>query len=77
MHTALPESLWEENEAITRTVGAVQKPRPQWDFQLLTEAGFEWVCIDRGVYRRIYQEIDEFYNPVPVFSIAAGKPAEA
>lgn len=73
-HKLLSESLWEENQAITREVGAVQRPRPQWDFQLLTEAGFEWICVDHGVYRRIYREIDEFYNPVPIFSIAAVKP---
>ena len=73
-HKLVPESLRTENDAITRAVGAVQKPRPQWDYQLLTDAGFEWICIDRGVYRRIYKEIDEFYNPVPIFLIAARKP---
>lgn len=73
-HKLVPESLRAENEAITRAVGAVQKPRPEWDHQLLTEAGFEWICIDSGVYRRIYKEIDEFYNPVPIFLIAARKP---
>ena len=46
---------------------------PQWDVQLLVEAGFERICVDMGVYRRIYAEIDEFYNPTPIFTIAAYK----
>ena len=54
-------------------VGAYQMPRPQWDVQLLVEAGFERVTVDMGVYRRIYAEIDEFYNPTPIFTIAAFK----
>ena len=29
--------------------------------------------VDTGIHRRIYSEIDEFYNPVPIFGIAAYK----
>ena len=54
-------------------IGAYQMPRPQWDVQLLVEAGFERVLVDMGVYKRIYKEIDEFYNPTPIFTIAAYK----
>ena len=57
-HKLVPDFLHEENEAITMEVGAYHQPRPQWDYQLLTDAGFEWICIDSGVYRRIYKEID-------------------
>ena len=39
----------------------------------LVEAGFERVLVDVGVYKRIYKEIDEFYNPTPIFTIAAYK----
>jgi hypothetical protein len=44
--------------------------------QLLIEAGFERIMVDMGVYRRIYAEVDEFFNPTPIFTIAAFKPQE-
>ena len=72
-HKLVPEDLTRENEAITMELSAYQGPRPQWDVQLLVEAGFERICVDMGVYRRIYAEIDEFYNPTPIFTIAAYK----
>ena len=72
-HKLVPDYLHAENEAITLEVGAYQQPRPQWDVQLLVEAGFERICVDMGVYKRIYAEIDEFYNPTPIFTIAAFK----
>ena len=75
-HKLVPEYMKAENEAITMEVGAYQMPRPQWDVQLLVEAGFELVTVDMGVYRRIYREIDEFYNPTPIFAIAAFKKSQ-
>ncbi|MBO5544141.1 MAG: class I SAM-dependent methyltransferase [Oscillospiraceae bacterium] len=72
-HRMVPDYMRAENDAITMEIGAYQQPRPQWDVQLLVEAGFERVCVDMGVYRRIYAEIDEFYNPTPIFTIAAYK----
>jgi ubiquinone/menaquinone biosynthesis C-methylase UbiE len=72
-HKLVPDFLHEENEAITMEVGAYHQPRPQWDVQLLVEAGFERIIVDVGVYRRIYAEIDEFFNPTPIFTIAAYK----
>ena len=75
-HKQVPAYMKEENDAITMEVGAYQGPRPQWDVQLLVESGFERVTVDMGVYRRVYAEVDEFYNPTPIFTIAAFK-AEA
>ena len=72
-HKLVPDYMKAENDAITMEVGAYHGPRPQWDVQLLVEAGFERVTVDMGVYKRIYAEIDEFFNPVPVFAIAAVK----
>ena len=72
-HKLVPEEMKAENDAITMEVGAYQMPRPQWDVQLLVEAGFERITVDMGVYKRIYAEIDEFYNPTPIFTIAAYK----
>lgn len=72
-HKLVSEDMKAENEAITMEIGARQQPRPQWDVQLLAEAGFERICVDMGVYRRIYAEVDEFFNPTPIFTIAAFK----
>ena len=72
-HKLVPDYMHAENDAITMEVGAYHGPRPQWDVQLLVEAGFERVTVDMGVYRRIYREIDEFFNPTPIFTIAAYK----
>ena len=72
-HKLVPDYMRAENDAIPREVGAYHGPRPQWDVQLLVEAGFERVTVDMGVYRRIYREIDEFFNPTPIFTIAAYK----
>ena len=72
-HKLVPDEMKAENDAITMEVGAYHQARPQWDVQLLVEAGFERITVDMGVYRRIYAEIDEFFNPVPIFTIAAFK----
>ena len=72
-HKNIPDFLIRENEAISKELAAGQKRRPQWDHQLLSEAGFEKISIDTEVWKRIYQEIDEFYNPVPIFTISACK----
>ena len=72
-HKLVPKSLSEENEAITVEVAAYQQARPQWDVQLLLQAGFSDIRIDTGVWKRVYQEIDEFYNPTPIFTIATYK----
>ena len=45
--------------------------RPQWDVELLQQAGFSRVQIDTTVWQRIYASVDEFYNPTPIFTIAA------
>lgn len=56
---------------ISDEMRALQRPRPAWDVELLTEAGFKDIRVDHEVYRRIYREIDRFYNPTPIFCITA------
>ncbi|MBP0969930.1 MAG: class I SAM-dependent methyltransferase [Oscillospiraceae bacterium] len=70
-HKLVPQEMKAENDAITMEIGSLHRPRPQWDVQLLTETGFSEVTVDTEVYKRIYAEIDEFYNPVPIFTVAA------
>ena len=72
-HMQVSEDLMELNDAITMELSAYQQPRPQWDVQLLVEAGFERVLVDMGVAGRIYREVDEFYNPTPIFTVVAYK----
>ena len=72
-HKNIPRDMSEENDEITMEVAAYQQPRPQWDVQLLLRAGFEQVHVDNGIWKRIYAEIDEFYNPTPIFTLVAYK----
>ena len=70
-HMRLSEKMMKENDEITRMIGKTQKPRPDWDIELLRDAGFHGITADLNVYQRIYIEADEFYNPSPVFVISA------
>lgn len=72
-HKLISKEMSQENDEITMEVAAYQQPRPQWDIQLLLNAGFQQAHVDKGVWKRVYAEIDELYNPVPIFTIAAYK----
>ena len=72
-HKTIPADLIEENDEITMEMCAYQERRPEWDLRLLLDAGFSRVTVDAGVWKRVYAEPDEFYNPTPIFTIAAGK----
>ena len=72
-HKGIPATLCAENEEIAQEVAAYQQPRPQWDVQILLAAGFNEIRVDNGVWKRIYPEVDEFYNPTPIFTLAAYK----
>ena len=63
--------MTEEYEHIKNTLRSGQQPRPEWDVTLLEEAGFHDIQVDPTVWQRIYCDIDEFYNPTPIFVIAA------
>ena len=63
----------EESDEITMEMCAYQKRRPEWDLRLLLDAGFSRVTVDAGVWKRVYPVPDEFYNPTPIFTIAAEK----
>ncbi|MBQ9377117.1 MAG: class I SAM-dependent methyltransferase [Schwartzia sp.] len=72
-HKQLPPDLLREGDEITLELCAYQKRRPEWDLRLLLDAGFSRVAVDVGVWKRIYAEPDEFYNPTPIFTITAVK----
>ena len=72
-HRELSDQQLQENDLISMELYAYQQPRPEWDVGLLLQAGFRRITLDTGVWERIYAEKDEFYNPVPIFTIAAYK----
>ncbi len=70
-HKLIDGSLMREYEAIKDTLRPMQCARPQWDVELLRSAGFGGISVDTSVWKRIYGEVDEFYNPTPIFTISA------
>lgn len=70
-HKDIGNDLMEEYEHIKDELRPGQMPRPQWDEQLLSAAGFHDITVDTGVWKRIYCNVDEFYNPTPIFTIVA------
>lgn len=70
-HKGIPNRMKQEYESFKNELCPVQQPRPQWDRELLKNAGFHDICMDEEVYKRIYVEFDEFYNPTPIFAITA------
>lgn len=72
-HKQICGDLMQECEAIKDQLEISYHVRPAWDISALGEVGFEQICLDLGVSKRIYTEKDEFYNPTPLFSIAAMK----
>ncbi len=72
-HKMISAEMKADNDAITRELAEGQSRRPMWDVDLLQRAGFARVEVDTGVWERIYAEKDEFFNPTPIFTIAAYK----
>ena len=72
-HKQIAGDLMQECEAIKDQLEISYHVRPAWDVTALGEAGFEQIKLDLGISKRIYIEKDEFYNPTPLFCIAATK----
>ena len=70
-HKGISSALAREYENFKDMLRPTQQPRPQWDKELLTAAGFHNIEVDTGVWKRIYADFDEFYNPTPIFTITA------
>lgn len=70
-HRSISPKLMQENERIKEVLRPQQSHRPQWDAELLLEAGFCDIGVDTSVWRRIYRDFDEFYNPTPIFTLFA------
>lgn len=72
-HNQLGNSLMQECEDIKRQLPISSYIRPAWDVEELGKVGMEQISIDLGLSRRVYREKDAFYNPTPMFAIAARK----
>lgn len=70
-HQDIGAELMAEYESLKEQLRPGQRPRPQWDRELLEEAGFRQIQVDLSVWKRIYSSFDEFYNPTPIFVITA------
>ena len=70
-HKGISTELAQEYENFKNILRPAQQPRPQWDRELWTAAGFHNIEVDTGVWKRIYADFDEFYNPTPIFTLTA------
>ena len=72
-HNQLGNSMMQECEDIKRQLPISSYIRPAWDVEELGKVGMEQISIDLGLSKRVYKEKDAFYNPTPMFAIAARK----
>lgn len=70
-HQDVGADLMKEYERMKEILRPSQKPRPQWDAELLSQAGFTRILVDTHVWERVYSKVDEFYDPTPGFAISA------
>lgn len=72
-HRDIPEELKDECHGIYHMLAISSLDRPEWDAEVLKQAGFSRVEIDIDFGNRIFKEQDEFYIPDRMFRIAAFK----
>lgn len=70
-HKTLDPKVMSENNSIKEELKPRQCARPNWDISLLSAVGFQNIEFDSSVYKRIYRNFDEFYNPTPIFMLSA------
>lgn len=70
-HKDISQKLVQQYESLKDSLRPLQQSRPQWDVQLLRQAGFHGIQVDTQVWQRVYADVDEFYNPTPIFTISA------
>ena len=64
----------DEMEEIARNVPLSPVVRPAWDMKVLKNLGFQSVCSDENVWRRVWSETEKVnYASTPMFMIKAVK----
>lgn len=72
-HKMISEELNIEYEKIIKSLPATYMSRPARDVEMMKNTGYRRILLDFQLSDRIYQEVDEFYNPVRMFAIQALK----
>lgn len=72
-HNRIGRLLMRECEKIKSGMDISKVRRPGWDEAVFREMGYQNISINRDVSSYIYQTVDEFYNPDPLFSIRVRK----
>lgn len=73
VHNQLSHDLRAQCNDIYRMLDISYLKRPEWDCTALQHLGFQSCTVDKELSTRIYKEIDELYNPTPMFLICATK----
>lgn len=72
-HNQVGMDMMQECEEIKKQLPISSYIRPAWDVETLGKLGILELSLDLGVGKRIYIEKDEFYNPVPIFTLCGKK----
>ncbi|MDO4616041.1 MAG: methyltransferase domain-containing protein [Lachnospiraceae bacterium] len=72
-HQMLGHAMLEENDLIKQQLSISFHSRPAWDMETLGKLGAERITVDLKVGKRVFLKKDIFYNPTPIFTLAAVK----
>lgn len=72
-HQEIGDDMMRECEEIKRQLPISSYSRPAWDLETLGAMKLQEFSVDLGISSRIYVEKDEFYNPVPIFTLCGKK----
>ena len=72
-HNQVGMDMMQECEEINKQLPISSYIRPAWDVETLGNLGILELSLDLGVGKRIYIKKDEFYNPVPIFTLCGKK----
>lgn len=72
-HNQVGMDMMQECEEIKKQLPISSYIRPAWDVETLGNLGILELSLDLGGGKRIYIKKDEFYNPVPIFTLCGKK----
>lgn len=75
-HDDLQQDMLQESEALKQSMPISQYYRPEYDERILNSYNGLTVTVDTALHERIYKEMDQFYNPTPIFLIKVEKHIE-
>ncbi len=72
-HNKVGQSMMQECQSIKDALSISARRRPDWDVSVFRQMGYEKIQVRRDISEHIYLKKDEFYNPVPLFSLKVCK----